>query len=127
MFFRDNIQYDRDYKELIASCNESYNIYKKVQSKVYGEVDEKMAKPLDKFSSSPEYVALCYTKSTLMFNSLEETLGEKKFEKALLSLYEKYKFQEVSREEFIALMSSSTHRNLEGFFNSWLDGSVVIV
>ncbi len=126
MFFRDNTDYGVDYKETLDGCLNSYKVYEKVQNKVYGKVDGVMDKRLDKFASSPDYVALSYTKSTLMFSTLEEQLGRKKFLSALKDFYKKFAFKEASRADIIASFSSSSRRNLEGFFNSWLDGKIVI-
>lgn len=126
MFFRDNTGYGIDYKQTLDGCLNSYKIYEKVQDKVYGKVDGVMDKQLGKFASSPDYVALSYTKSTLMFSTLEEQLGKKKFLSALKDFYKNFTFKEASRADIIASFSSSSHRNLEGFFDSWLDGKVVI-
>lgn len=127
MFFRDNGGYGVDYKEYLNACTSSYKLYEKVQNKVYGRVDGVMDKNLDNFLSSPDYVAMAYTKSTLMFNSLEEGLGRGKFLSALRKLYEDYLFKVVSPPEVIACFSSSSHRDLEGFFTSWLHGKTVVL
>lgn len=127
MFFRDNENYGVNFDDAISGCMSSYKIYEKVQKKVYGSVDGVMDKKLDSFSSSADYVALAYTKSTLMFNCLEGQIGEKKFLNALKDLYKTFAFKEVKREDFVASFSSSSHRDLEGFFSSWLDGKSVIV
>lgn len=126
MFFRDNENYGVNFDNAINGCLSSYKIYERVQKKVYGKVDGAMDKNLDEFSSSPEYVALVYTKSTLMFNCLENQLGERKFLSSLKNFYNDFSFKEVSRADVIASFSSSSHRDLEGFFNSWLDGKIVI-
>lgn len=126
MFFRDKQNYGVNFKECIESCIQSYKIYEKVQNKVYGNIDGVMDKRLDKFASSPDYVALSYTKSTLMFNCLEQQLGQKKFLSSLRDFYKGYIFKEASRADIIASFSASSHRDLEGLFSSWLDGKTVI-
>lgn len=126
MFFRDITKYNVNFKERLQSCYDSYKLYQKVQQKVYGKVDEVMDKSLDKFSSSPDYVAMAYTKSTLMLSTLEETLGKSKFNACLKGMYKDFSFKEMSKADFIAYFSTKSHRNLEPFFKSWLDGEIVI-
>lgn len=126
MFFRDNTNYGIDFQKNIDACINSYKIYEKVQKKVYGKVDGVMDKKLDKFLSSPDYVAISYTKATLMFNNIEETLGRRKFLICLKDLYEKFAFKEISPAHIIASFSSSSHRDMEGIFTSWLKGKVVL-
>ena len=95
-------------------------------SDITGNVDTSMNRPLDKFPTEPEYVQCIYTKGPLMYHTLYEMVGEKKFTKAMRDYYNKFAYRTPMPEELISSFSKSTGYNLEGFFNSWLSGEVVI-
>lgn len=126
MFYRENKSYDEDFDALIKNALQSYKLFERVYIEITGKVDGRIDRGLDEFDTEPEYVQCIYTKGMLMFNSLEEMVGQKKFEKAIKSYYKTYSYKNVKPEEFIESFSKSTSYNLESFFDSWLNGKVAI-
>ncbi len=126
LFYENNRDYGLEYSLMIKNVNKNYKHFVDIYSSVNGSVDTSMNRRLDEYETEPEYVNCTYTKGVLMFDTFRETIGEKKFYKALKNYYKKFMFKNVSVEEFIDTMSSSTGRNQENFFTSWIDGSVVV-
>lgn len=111
---------------MISNALTNYKFFVQVYERVNGQVDTSMDRALDQFATEPEYVQLTYTKGVLLFDNLRETLGERKFMKALSDLYEEYAYKNINSAEFIACLSSSAGRNLENLIKSWINGTVVI-
>lgn len=114
-----------NYDDIISGAYENYRLFMRTYSLV-GEVDERMDRSLDEFETEPEYVNLVYTKGVMMFDSLRELLGENKFNKCLKEYFKEFSFKNVKRGDLIKSFSKTSHMNLEGFFNAWLQGEVVI-
>ena len=126
LFFEENSQYGLSYNNMISNALSNYKFFVQVYERVNGQVDTSMDRALDQFATEPEYVQLTYTKGVLLFDNLRETLGERKFMKALSDLYEEYAYKNINSAEFIACFSSSAGRNLENLIKSWINGTVVI-
>ena len=62
----------------------------------------------------------------LLFDSLRETLGNRKFEKCLKHYFKEYKYKNSSYEKMVECFSQSCGRNLESLFKAYVDGTVVI-
>ena len=127
LFYESNPEYGLKYDNMIKAVNSNYKLFVDVYTRVNGSVDTSMNRRLDEFATEPEYVNCTYTKGVLMFDAFRDSVGNRKFFKALKYYYTTNMFEKVSAEEFIANMISSTGVDLEGFFASWIDGSVVVL
>ena len=127
LFYKENSDLGVKFEDLVSSANKSYKLFVDVYTRVNGKVDTSMDRSLAKFDTEPEYVQCTYTKGVLMFNSLRETVGDKKFYKALKDYYKRFSYKNASPADMIASFSSSTGYNLESFFNSWLNGEVKVL
>lgn len=126
LFFEKEKDYGLEYDILVNNAIETYKNFVKIYSKIQGKVDESMDRNLSQFATEPEYVNCVYTKGVIMYDSLRQTLGDKTFFKCLRNYFEEYKFDVSSKADFIASFSKSSRRKLNKFFDSWLDGKVVI-
>ncbi len=126
LFFEKNSQYGYNYETMINNALNNYKFFVKIYQQINGEVDTSMDKDLDEFNTEPEYVQLTYTKGVLLFDGIRKSVGDKKFLKALKTLYEDFAFKNLNRAELIASFCSSTRSNLENYINSWLDGDIII-
>ena len=102
LFFEENDDYGFKYNEMIKSITNSYKLFEKIYTKVTGEVDGRMERPLNEFNTEPEYVQCIYNKSVIMFDSLREMIGIKKLKNAMKDLYKDYSYKNVSPEILIA-------------------------
>ena len=127
LFYEKNPSYSLTYDEIINNANSSYCMFVEVYSDIFGEVDTTMNRDLSQFKTEPEYIYISYVKGVLLFDSLREVLGSKTFFKCLKKYFEIYKGQNVSPSEMISSFETTSLRNLENFFNSWIEGKVVIV
>ena len=94
---------------------------------MYGSIDTSMTRSLGEFQTEPEYVYIAYLKGMLMFDSLRNILGEDLFFKCLKAYYSEYAFKEAKPENLICVFERVCGRNLETFFDSWINGEVVIM
>ena len=123
--FFERHDYGLNYDDIIAGADSTYKLFVDVYSNVLGDVDESMNRNLGEFETEPEYVNCVYTKGVLMYDSLRKTLGDSKFFKCLKVYFENFRYKNASGADLINSFSSSSHRNLEGYFSSWLNGEVI--
>lgn len=126
LFFRENLEYNEDFDLLINGAIKSYKLFEEVYTRVMGSVDGKMDRALCEFQTEPEYVQCTYTKGVIMLNTLREMVGDKNFYGALREFLTQFKYKNARPEDLIAVFVKVAGRNVEGFFESWLKGKVVI-
>lgn len=125
LFFKKNPSFSQDYKQMIASANDSYKLFEEIYTKVQGSVDGKMDRPLNQFQTEPEYVQCTYTKGVLLYDNIYQLIGEKKFFKALKNYYQDFKFKNAMPEDLIASFVKEGGGKIEKIFETWLQGKVV--
>ncbi len=125
-FYSYNDGYNVNYEEIMKNTNNSYVTFVDVYTKVLGKVDTTMNRSLNEYNTEPEYVYITYVKGSLMFESLKELVGQEKFNKALKSYVEKYKYKNVNENHLIGEFEKVTGTDLTGWFNSWINGEVVV-
>lgn len=125
LFFKKNPSYGEDFKKLIDGANSSYKLFEEIFIRVQGEVDGRMERPLCEFETEPEYVQCTYTKGVLLFNNINDLIGEKKFFKALREYYQDFMFKNAKPEDLIAKFVDMGGQKIENIFNSWLNGKVI--
>lgn len=126
LFFENNKEYGFEYDKVIDNAFAVYKNFVQVYSSILGDVDESMQRDLSQFETEPEYVNCTYTKGMLLFDSLRETLGKRKFEKCLKNYYKEYKFKNSSYEKMVESFCRNGNRNVESLFKSFVEGTVVI-
>lgn len=127
LFFENYPEYNISYNQIISGAEENYKFFLQIYDKIQGEVDSSMLRALNEFSTEPEYVNNIYTRGILLFDTLRSEIGDKKLLSTLKGYYKEFAYQNVSSSEFIAYFSSKAGRNLEKFFDSWLNGKVEFV
>ena len=126
LFFEKEYEYGLSYASLVENAAESYKNFVKIYTKIQGSVDQRMDRNLLDFNTEPEYVHCVYTKGVLMYDCLRQILKDKIFFRCLKNYFNDYKFKIAKRENLIESFSKSANRNLKPFFDSWLDGKVVV-
>ena len=97
-----------------------------VYTKVLGKVDTTMTRNLNEYNTEPEYVYMAYVKGALLFESLRENLGEEKFLAGIKKYFENYSFSNATPDDLIGTFERFLNCEMKGFFDSWLDGKVII-
>ncbi|MGI6702275.1 MAG: M1 family metallopeptidase [Christensenellales bacterium] len=121
------LETDRE-DEMKKMINESYNSYAafiNIQVPLQLKQDTSMNRALNEYQSEFEYVNMVYTKGMLMFNTIYEIQGRKRFMKCLNKLYDNHLFKTVSGEDIINIFSEG-NKAVRGVFEAWLNGKVVI-
>lgn len=126
LFFEEYDEYGLEYDTIVENAVQSYKQFVEVYTHVLKDVDQSMGRSLKEFSTEPEYVNCIYTKGVIFYDSLRDLIGKKNMYKSLKNYCKKYAYKNASSADIIDCFSSSTNRNLSGFFMSWLDGNVVI-
>lgn len=127
LFYEKNPSYNLTYTEIMSNANSSYCMFVEVYTDIFGEVDTTMTRTLSQYKTEPEYIYISYVKGVLLFDSLRQVLGDRAFFKGLKKYFETSKGMNVTPSDMIASFEKSSLRNLESFFDSWIDGKVVVV
>lgn len=83
--------------------------------------NQNMVRPLNKFNDN-EYEVLLYEKGPLMWKSLNDQVGDKKFTEFQRKLFETYKYKVADTNGVIDTASKVFNRDMSGFFDEWLRG-----
>ena len=126
LFFEKHGEYGLDYKNIINGAENTYRLFVDVYSEINGDVDESMNRNLSEFNTEPEYVNCVYTKGVLLYDNLRQTLGEAKFMKCLKEYFESFCYKNANSGDLIASFSKTAKIDLEGFFNAFLNGEVIL-
>lgn len=126
LFYENNPSYQLDYQTLIENATLSYKKFVQVYTDILGEVDQSMNRKLNDFNTEPEYVNCVYTKGVLLYDSLRTLIGEQKFFKSLNCYFNEYKYKNATTQNLIDTFSKTAKINLTSFFESWLEGKVII-
>lgn len=125
LFYDHNEGYDLTHKQMIESNNENFSLFINVYEDVLGSIDTSL-RAVNEYNTEPEYTYCTYVKGTLMFESLYQVVGEKNFIKALNTYFENNKYTNTTPEDLILAFEQTYNQDLSNFFNSWLNGKVVI-
>lgn len=126
IFFDENKNYNIDTEEMIKNTTNSYLLFLDVYKEVFSDVNTSMLRSLDEFNTEPEYTYMAYVKGTLMYSNLKQIIGKTKFYKSLKLYYKMYSFKNATPEDLISTFVRVCGKDMEGYFNSWLSGKVVI-
>ena len=127
LFYEKNSNYNLKYDDIINSANSSYCMFVEVYTDIFGTVDTSMNRTLNEYKTEPEYIYISYVKGTLLFDSLRDIVGSKTFFKCLKAYFKTYQGKNATPFDLINCFEKTSLCDLESFFNSWLDGTVVVV
>nr|NIP81395.1 hypothetical protein [Gemmatimonadota bacterium]NIQ56762.1 hypothetical protein [Gemmatimonadota bacterium]NIU76943.1 hypothetical protein [Gammaproteobacteria bacterium]NIX46310.1 hypothetical protein [Gemmatimonadota bacterium]NIY10637.1 hypothetical protein [Gemmatimonadota bacterium] len=81
---------------------------------------EPVGLPGAEFSSYRMYSTMTYTKGSVVLRMLRDLLGEETFRRGLRAYYERFRFRQVTGEDFRDVMTEVSGRELDWFFDQWL-------
>lgn len=126
LFFDENPEYELNSKEMVKNTTNSYLLFLDVYKEVFTKVDTSMIRSLNEFSTEPEYVYISYVKSVLMLDNLKDIVGKTNFLKSLRYYFNQNAGKNATPDKLILAFNKMCKQNLESYFNSWFNGSVVI-
>ena len=126
LFFSNYTGYGISYDELVGNAVSSYTLYVDVIKTIRGEVNTKMDLPINKYQNDYEYSYMIYVKGVIMFDELKKVVGTDKIISGLKKYYSDNKFKIASKLDFYKAFSSACHKDLENFFEGYLNGTTII-
>ena len=125
LFYENHLEYGYLRKDLISSAEKTYKAFCTVYDKIFKNVNTKMQRSLNEFSSDYEYVNIAYIKPCIMFDYFRTTVGDKKFFNGLKRYFDEFKYKNATIDDLIScFIKEGAHA--EGFFESFIEGKVVI-
>ena len=125
LFYDHNDGYNFTRTQMLEASHANYSLFISVYNDVLGDIDTSM-RAIDKYSTEPEYTYCTYVKGAMMWDGLRNLIGEKKFIACLKTYCEQNQFAISSPEKLITAFEGESKMQLRNFFNSWIDGKVVI-
>ena len=127
LFYRHNsTKYPKDTRESLNASLSSFLLFSDICKSVYGKFDCSMSRNVNDFASDMEYTYITYVEGVLFFDNLEENVGEKNFLKALKQYFKQNEFKIATPENMISAFELVTKRDMQNFFNSWIQGKVIL-
>ncbi|MBO4570136.1 MAG: M1 family metallopeptidase [Clostridia bacterium] len=121
LFFDQHPKYGVNMETLIEDAAAGYNLYLEVFNTINIFVNRKMNMPVCDYSSEYEYTYMVYVKGAIMFNEMNQTIGQKRFLKGLKKLYKTNKFGKVNAEKFCDAFGASK-KTIEEILTKYLNG-----
>ena len=86
-------------------------------------VNERNTFPLDRFRSRYDKAsqAIGYGKAMMLFHMLRQEVGDETFWASLRKIADRDMFRTIGWDRFVEVFSSAAGRDLQGFFNQWLE------
>ena len=125
LFYDNNDGYNLNHADMVNISHDNYSLFMSVYQDVLGSIDTSM-RAVDEYDTEPEYTYCTYVKGVLMYESLYQLIGEKKFIAGLKDYFNSNKFQNVTPDKLINSFEKTSKSDLSAFFDSWINGKVVI-
>jgi len=84
------------------------------------EIDETIHRPVYEFPDWVTYDILVYGKGAMMFHNLRQRLGDDMFYKVLREYFNRYRFKNADKEDFIGVLNEITGGDWSDFLDEWL-------
>jgi len=125
LFYENNTNYGLDRETLVKSSEDTFKIFCTVYDKLYKKVDTSMLRPLGEFTSEYEYVNIAYIKSVIMYDTLRDTIGDKKFFDGLKRYYKDNAFLNAEPYSIVGAFEKSG-ADVSGYFSAFFEGKEVL-
>lgn len=126
LFYEKNPSYNVNINDSIKASTNSYVLFVDIYTQYLDELDTSLNRNISEYDTEPEYVYMAYVKGMLLFDNLRELIGDKKFFSGLKYYFENNMFTNVTPDTLIDNFSKVAGTNLKSFFDSWINGDVVI-
>ena len=125
MFFENHPEYSFTRTGLVGTATKSYRAYYTVYKQIFGDTDTSMNRNLKDYESEYEYSNIAYNKGLILFDMLRQSIGDEKFTAGLKKYFEENVGKIATYEQLCGSFISGG-LDLEGFFNSFIEGKIVI-
>lgn len=125
MFFENNPTYGFTRNGIVNAATTAYRAFFSVYNQLNGKADTTMDRNLSEYSGEFEYVNIAYNKGLIMFDMLRHSVGDEKFTNCLNAYFTQNKGKIASSEDLFGCFLKCGV-DLEGFFDSFMDGKILI-
>lgn len=125
LFLEAYPNYGGSYRAVVDSCIDAYRAYFAIYSQVSDKADTSMNRPLTSYSGDYEYRNLAYDKGVILFDSVRDAVGDRKFFSALSNYFEKNKGCVADYGDLVSCFNGVGSK-AEGIFESFTQGHCVI-
>lgn len=126
LFFDAHKEYGATYEELVQDAFSTYTLFVDIAETSTGSVKTSMLLPIFEYASEYEYSYMIYTKGILMFDAIGDIIGHKKLIDCFKQYFNQYRFKTAKTDDLIVSFKKTSKKDIEGVFDSWLGGNVVI-
>ncbi len=125
LFYENHPEYGLTRTAIVGSATKTYRAFFSVLNQLNGSVDTSMHRHLQSFAGEYEYVNVTYNKGLILFDTLRTSIGDQKFMQCLASYFSQYSGKIATSEDLIGCFVKCGV-DLEGFFNSFIEGKIII-
>ncbi len=113
---------ENKFKEAQSRYKSSYLNFVKLKTASDKEYIPSMNRSLYEFTAN-EYSAICYDKSSVMFQNVYDLIGKRKFEKGLKLFFEKNQYKVASKEDLYSAFNKAAGLDVGKVFETWINGT----
>ncbi len=125
MFYENHLEFGYTRKNLISTIENNYKTFCSVYNKLYNNVNTKMNRALNEYSSEFEYVNMAYIKPCIMYDYFRTSVGDEKFILGIRKFYQKYGYKNACIDDLIACFEE-VGASAGVFFDGFINGKVII-
>ncbi len=125
LFYEEHKEFGFTRTDLIDIAEKNYKTFCTVYNKVFNNVNTKMDRALNEFTSEFEYVNMAYVKPCIMYDYFRTSVGDNKFFNGLKTYYNTYAFKNACIDDLIASFEKCG-AGAKVFFEGFLNGTVII-
>ncbi len=125
MFFENFPEYAFTRTSLVGSATKAYRAYFSVYNQIFGNVNTAMTRSLSSFTGEYEYTNIAYNKGLILFDMLRTAIGDENFCAALKKYYDSFLYRRADPADLVECFST-IGTDVQGFFNSFLEGKIII-
>lgn len=122
LFFENNPGYGSSLKEHLNKARLSYDGFKEIYKIAKKDLLEVIDRPLYEFNTEFEYSYLTYVLTEVIFGEVIDMVGIEDFTKTLKHVYSTYKFQNITKEQFLDAFKKCCKMDVSGYIASSLSG-----
>ncbi|MBB6453835.1 hypothetical protein HNQ94_002286 [Salirhabdus euzebyi] len=118
------IRFLKEYYPEVAKDTVSRNLHRVTAIDELKTEEQLVKSAVTSFKTWDTYFSVIYSIGPLMFDRLENEIGEEKMDSILSNYFEKYKYKIATGEDLIQTFVEELGEEAETFFHSWLQNEI---
>lgn len=117
--------YGERKEKAVTEYLKEYRLYYDIYGNVLDRTDTKMTKSLSGYANGYEYRCISVNKAVVMLDTLQKSIGEKRLIAGLKRYVSEYAFCQTGVAELVGALERHG-ADVQGFFDGFLDGKVIL-